>query len=115
MKDLSYNLFLNVVIVIGGRNIALNVMQCFTTSRPIFHYPNAYSLTGKFELLGYVEVRPRSYSYLVNLSQFLNSQALLRTPVLLTSKAHQLSWLKTKYSDFVKYVLNRLLNHNGVL
>ena len=40
-----------------------------------------------------------------------------RTRVLLNFKAHQLGWLKTKYSEFVKYALTnyRLLNYNGVL
>ena len=40
-----------------------------------------------------------------------------RTRVLLNLKVYQLGWLKTKYSEFVKYVLtnDRQFNHNEVL
>ena len=85
-------------------NAAPPVGLLFSPSKSI--QPNRKNLINQATL----GVRPRSFLYLAMLlsstANFLiKYQALPRTRVSLNYKAHQLGWLKTKYSEFVKYVL----------
>ena len=114
---------IQVMIFIGGRNLALSMLCKIIPPAGLF--TNLYSLTGKFNQPGYVGVRPRSNSYLtiyhlqpIVCCFLIKQRALPRTRVSLNSKVHQLGWLKTKYAEVFKIRTNyncRLFNHNGVL
>ena len=102
-------------MIFGGGNLVISMLCNATPPEGLLFFccQNLYSLTGNFELPGYIfwsTTQELRYSYLsilldpnINFNHFLiYHPSTAQARVLLNSKAHQLGWLKTKYSEFVK-------------